>query len=154
MSKNPYTSHIFSSFLCCCEYFINLINNLLFYLEFFLVFLSNIRAFKCGTNLLKPLQLWLLRKLVLSNVGLIKRRILVFDSWYLILKSVLENKQEMVWEINDWVLWGYWLIIYMKSMLNCHIIVIEKRKGNRKRSKRVYQDRGTWKLKTLNDQEL
>ena len=59
-----------------------------------------------------------------------------------------EMKQEMIWEINGWVLWGHWLITYMKSMLDCHVIEIEKRKGNRKRSKRAYQDRGTWELKS------
>ena len=54
----------------------------------------------------------------------------------------------MVWEISDWVLRGYWLITYMKSMLDCHEIENWERERDKKRNRRAYQDRGIWKLKS------
>ena len=34
-----------------------------------------------------------------------------------------------------------WLITYMRSMLDCHVIEFEKKKGNRKKNRTAYQDR-------------
>ena len=44
-----------------------------------------------------------------------------------------EMKQGMLWEISSWVLRSYWLITYMRFMLNCHIIENWERERNRKK---------------------
>ena len=46
----------------------------------------------------------------------------------------------MVWEISGWTLRGYWLKIYMRSMLDCHVIENYERERNRKSKIMAYKD--------------
>ena len=103
VSRNPYTSHVFLQLFCHCDWFSGLHENKF---KLIWVFLSNIRTLRCGTTNLKAALAVVTKKLVLSNVGSIKRRIWILNIECLILNSILEMKQELVWETNGWVLWG------------------------------------------------
>ena len=54
-----------------------------------------------------------------------------------------EMKQGIKWEINGWVLRDYWLITYMRSMLDCLVIENWERERNRKRNIETCQDRSS-----------
>ena len=65
-----------------------------------------------------------------------------------------EMKQDKVWGINGWILWGYWLVTYMKSMLDYYEIEIEKWKEIKRRTEE-HTNIGVFESwEALNNQEL
>ena len=51
-------------------------------------------------------------------------------------------------------MWGYWLVTYMMSMLDCHEIEIEKRKEIERRIEELTKIGISESWKTLNGQDL
>ena len=60
-------------------------------------------------------------------------------------------KQGILWEINGWVLRGYWLITYIRSMLDCHVIKTKKGKEIEKGIEELTKIGEFKSWKTLND---
>ena len=72
----------------------------------------------------------------------------VIDAWFWM---CFELEHGMVWEMNEWVLSGYWLMICMRPMMGCFVIGNEKKEKVRKEIGRWTKIRVIGGWKALND---